>query len=106
MTSTIDGLENLLQQSKNGKFVLRLYAAGMTPQSTRAIENVRAICDKHLKDRYELTVIDIYQEPDRAREEQVVAAPTLVKTYPLPLRRLIGDLSDRKRVLLALGIEP
>ena len=104
MKDTTRRLEELLAQSNDGKYVLQLYAAGLTPQSRRAIENLKAICDTHLPGRYELTIVDIYQQPDRAHEEQVIAAPTLVKTAPLPLRRLIGDLSDTGRVLLALGL--
>jgi circadian clock protein KaiB len=106
MSDTIQRLESLLARSRDGKYVLRLYAAGITPQSTRAIENLTAICDTYLKDRYELTVIDLYQQPELAHDEQVIAAPTLVKSLPLPFRRLIGDLSDTNSVLLALGIDP
>jgi circadian clock protein KaiB len=106
MDATIRGLENLLERSKSGKYVLRLYAAGITAQSTRAIENLKAICDRYLKDRYELTIVDLYQQPEQALDQQVIAAPTLVKSAPLPRRRLIGDLSDTGRVLLALGIDP
>jgi circadian clock protein KaiB len=105
MTDAIRGLEKLREQSREGKYVLRLYAAGIAPRSTRAIENVKALCGTYLKDRYELTVIDLYQQPERAQEEQILAAPTLVKSAPPPLRRLIGDLSDTSRVLLALGID-
>ena len=104
MSDTTRLLEELLARSKDGKYVLQLYAAGLTPQSRRAIENLKAICDTYLPGRYELTIVDIYQQPDRAHEEQVIAAPTLVKTAPLPRRRLIGDLSDTGRVLLALGL--
>lgn len=85
-------------------YVLRLYVTGMTPRAGRAIENVRAICDEHLEGRYELEVIDVYQQPALARDEQIVAAPTLIKQFPLPLRRLIGDMSNRDRVLAALDI--
>lgn len=105
MTDGIRGLEKLLEQSTKGKYVLRLYAAGITPRSTRAIENLKALCDTYLKDRYQLTVIDLYQQPERAHEEQILAAPTLVKSAPPPRRRLIGDLSDTSRVLLALGVD-
>ena len=106
MSDTIRNLEKLLAQSKEGKYVLRLYAAGITPQSTRAISNLKEICDTYLKDRYELTIIDLYQHPERAKDEQVIGAPTLLKESPLPVRRLIGDLSDTNHVLLVLGIHP
>ncbi len=78
----------------------------MTPRSTRAVENVRAICEQHLQGRYDLEVIDIYQQPTLARGEQIIAAPTLIKKLPLPLRRVIGDLSSTERVLLGLDIRP
>jgi circadian clock protein KaiB len=106
MGDTIRGLEKLLEQSREGKYVLRLYVAGLTPRSTRAIENLKALCDTYLKDRFELKIIDLYQQPERAREEQIVAAPTVIKSAPPPMRRWIGDLSDTDHVLLLLGIDP
>ena len=86
--------------------MLRLYVTGMTPRSTRAIENVRTICEEHLHGRYELEVIDIYQQPTLAKGEQILAAPTLIKKLPLPLRRVIGDMSSTERVLLGLDLRP
>lgn len=93
-------------RSKSGqeRYVFRLFVAGHTRQSLQAVANLKDLCAEHLKDRYELTVIDLYQHPERAKGEQVLCAPTLVKELPLPLRRLIGDLSNRPRALLALGI--
>ena len=88
------------------RYILRLYVTGMTPRSARAVENIRAFCEKHLAGRYELQVIDIYQQPELARTEQLVAAPTLIKKLPLPLRRLIGDMSDEERILVGLDILP
>ena len=85
-------------------YVLRLFVTGMTPRSTDAIARIKAICEEHLNDRYELEVIDIYQQPDAAKGEQIVATPTLIKKLPAPLRRLVGDLSDKQRVLLGLNI--
>ena len=85
-----------------GRYVLRLYVAGMTPRAGRAIEHVRAVCDAHLDGRYELAVVDIYQQPAFAKGEQIIAAPTLVKELPLPLRRIVGDMSDHARLLVAL----
>jgi circadian clock protein KaiB len=87
------------------KYTLRLYISGATPRSTRAIDNIRKLCDEHLKGCYELEVIDIYQHPEKARSEQVIAAPTLIKHLPLPLRKYIGDLSDSERVLVGLEIK-
>jgi circadian clock protein KaiB len=81
------------------KHVLRLYVAGMTLKSTLAIANVRKLCEKHLTGRYELKVIDIYQQPELAKEEQIIATPTLIKKLPLPHRRLVGDMSDTARFL-------
>lgn len=87
------------------RYVLRLYVAGMTPRSTRAVENVRAICEERLHGRYDLEVIDIYQQPTLAKGEQIIAAPTLIKKLPLPLRRVIGDLSSIERVLVGLDLK-
>ena len=87
-------------------YVLRLFITGMTPRAGRAIENVRAICEEHLAGRYELEVIDVYQQPALAKVAQIIAAPTLIKELPLPLRRIIGDMSNRDRVLLGLDIHP
>lgn len=76
----------------------------MTPRAGRAIENVRAICDEHLEGRYDLEVVDVYQQPALAKVEQIIAAPTLIKKFPLPLRRIIGDMSNRDRVLEGLDL--
>ena len=86
------------------RYVLRLFVSGMTPRSTRAVQNVRAICETHLQGRYDLEVIDIYQQPTLARGEQIIAAPTLVKKSPAPLRYIIGDLSSTERVLRGLDL--
>ena len=85
-------------------YVLKLYVTGKTPRSTRAVENVRAICDEYLAGRYDLEVIDIYQQPALLAGEQIIAAPTLVKKLPLPMRRLVGDMSNRRRVLVGLDL--
>ena len=87
-------------------FVLKLYVSGMTPRSRRAIDNLQKLCEEHLLDGYDLEIIDIYQQPGLAKGAQIVAVPTLVKTLPLPLRRVIGDLSDPGRILLVLGVVP
>ena len=92
--------------SSNGKYVLRLYVAGSTPQSSRAITNLKAICETHLKGRYAFTVVDISVERERARQDQIVVAPTLVRLAPLPMRRVVGDLSNIDRALAALEIIP
>ena len=103
-TSIADKLEAAARYPSTERYVLRLYVTGMTPRSTRAVENVRTICEEHLHGRYDLEVIDIYQQPTLAKGEQIVAAPTLIKKLPLPLRRVIGDLSSTERVLLGLDL--
>ena len=90
--------------TQNETFVLRLYITGMTPRSAEAIASIREICEKHLGGHYDLEVIDIYQQPSLAKDEQIIAAPTLVKRLPLPLRRLVGNLSQEDRVLLGLDL--
>jgi circadian clock protein KaiB len=89
---------------KRQNYLLRLFTTGTSPRSTRALRNLHEICESNLKGRYQLEVIDIYQEAGRASESDIIAAPTLVKDLPLPSRRLIGDLSDRPKVLLTLAI--
>lgn len=86
------------------RYVLRLYVTGMTPRSTEAFAAIKAICEERLQGRYDLEVIDIYQHPQLAINEQIIAVPTLVKQLPAPLRRLVGDLSDVERVLLGLDL--
>ncbi len=93
-------------ESWDGTYVLRLYVAGSTPQSGRAITNLKKICETHLTDRYELTVIDLYLHRELAKDEQVVVAPMLVRLSPAPVRRMIGDLSQTARVLAALDLPP
>lgn len=101
-----DIIAELAARPKNGKYQLRLYVTGNTPQSSRAIRNIKALCETHLKDRYVLTIVDLYEQPERARDAQIVAAPTLIRELPLPVRRLIGDLSQTERVLVALDLPP
>ncbi len=97
--------EQLLRKAEDGQhYVLRLYVTGSTSRSAQAIKNVHALCEEHLKGNYELEVIDIYQQPNEAAAEQIIAAPTLVKQLPEPVSRLIGDLSDRDRVLVGLKL--
>ncbi len=86
------------------RFVLQLFVAGSTPRSLRAVENLRRMFEEHIPGQYELRVIDIYRLPEMAEVGQVIAAPTLVKQLPAPLRRIVGDMADEGRVLLALGI--
>ena len=95
-----------LAPSESRKYVLRLYVAGSTPQSGRAITNIKAICETYLKDSYALRVVALYEERERARQDQIMVAPTLIRRSPLPVRRLIGDLSQTDRVLAALDLAP
>jgi circadian clock protein KaiB len=94
------------QARRPAKYLLRLYVTGTTAKSVRAIQNVRRICEEHLKGLYDLEVIDIYQNLTLARGDQIIAAPTLIKRLPAPLRQLIGDMSDEQRVLVGLDLRP
>lgn len=93
-------------RDRKAKYLLRLYVTGTTGRSMRAIQNVRRICEEHLRDLYDLEVVDIYKNLPLARGDQIIAAPTLIKRLPAPLRRLIGDMSDEQRVLVGLDIRP
>ena len=99
-------LEKDLKRKAKEKYLLKLYISGITPRSTTAIGRIKRICETHLTGRYELEVIDIYQQPLLAKGEQIVAAPTLIKKLPLPLRRIIGDMSNEGRVLIGLDLQP
>jgi len=94
----------LADQHEQQLFVLRLYVTGMTPRSTRAISAVRAICDEFLAGRFDLEIIDVYQQPALIRDEQIIATPTLIKKGPSPERRMIGDMTNRSRVMAGLGL--
>jgi circadian clock protein KaiB len=99
-------LEEAVKQSGERKYLLRLYITGATPRSTRAIQNVKRICEENLKGRYILEVVDIYQQPEKAKSDDILAAPTLIKQLPSPLRKLIGDMANTERVLVGLDLEP
>jgi circadian clock protein KaiB len=101
----VEVFERALKDAEDKKYLLRLYLAGVTPRSTEAIMNIKKICEEHLKGRYELEVIDIYQQPVLAKGEQIIAAPTLVKKLPLPLRRFIGSMADVDRILVGLDLK-
>ena len=104
-TST-EEFEKAAAKRDRAKYVLRLYVTGMTPKSTHAIANVKKLCETYLAGRYELEVVDIYQQPKPAKGEQIIATPTLVKKLPLPLRKLIGDMSDTDRFLVGIDLKP
>ena len=89
---------------RRAKYILRLYVCGSSPRSLKAIYNLKKICEEHFPDDYDLEVIDIYENPTAARAEQIIAAPTLVKSLPRPLRKFVGDLSNTQKILLGLDI--
>ncbi|HTZ38570.1 MAG TPA: circadian clock KaiB family protein [Syntrophales bacterium] len=97
-------IEKALEGQDGRNYVLRLYIAGMTPKSTLAITNIKKICEEHLEGRYSLEVIDLYKRPSLADGEQIIAAPTLLKKLPLPLRRFIGDMSDTEKIIVGLDL--
>jgi len=92
-------------RSPADRYVLRLYVTGQTPRSTRAVENLKRICEEYLEGRYDLEIIDLYQQPELAKTQQLVVAPTLIKTLPEPVRKILGDLSDKERVLAGLDLQ-
>lgn len=99
-----EGWNDAVKKTSNERYILRLYVTGLSPQSAKSIANIRKICEEHLQGRYELEVIDLFQHPEMAGTEQIIAAPTLIKKLPLPLRRIIGDLSGTERVLIGLDL--
>ena len=101
---TLAGFEAAAANVDNARYVLRLYVTGRTRNSERAIVNIRKICEEHLQGRYDLEIVDICQHPTLAEGEQIIAAPTLIKKLPLPLRRFIGDMSQSERILLGLDL--
>lgn len=92
------------EANKKSEHVLRLYITGASVNSTKAISNIKKICEEHLKGNYRLEIIDVYQQPVLAREHQIIALPMLVKTYPLPVRRMVGNMSDTEKVLKGLSL--
>jgi len=104
--SSTEEFEAASRRAKAEQYVLRLYIAGNTSASGRLVECLHALCDDHLKERYQLTVVDVFQQPELAKEEQIVAVPTLIKKRPEPSRKIVGDLSDEERVLVGLGLKP
>jgi circadian clock protein KaiB len=101
-----EDFEALLHPRGLERWVLRLYVSGMTPQSARAISSVKRLCERHFAGRYELDVHDLCREPERARADDLLAAPTLVRVEPGPQLRLVGGLEDRQTVLSRLGVPP
>ena len=93
-------------EASEPEFIFHLFITGATPNSARAVRNCKEICEHYLAGRYALHIVDIYQQPDLVREQQILAVPTLLRTLPLPQRQIIGDLSAREKVLEVLGLPP
>jgi circadian clock protein KaiB len=104
--TTTELFEQSLSQSKEEHYTLRLYISGTTIQSVTALQNIKKICEEHLQGRYELEVIDIYQQTEAVISENIVAVPTLIKKLPLPLQKMIGNLSNTEKVLIGLNVMP
>jgi circadian clock protein KaiB len=99
-------IEQMIKRAGNERYLLRLYVTGSTPKSTAAISNIRSLLEEHLPGRYDLEVVDLYQQPAEAKNAEIIAAPTLIKSLPMPPKRMVGDLSDKSRVLLGLNLTP
>ncbi len=99
-----EALEAASRDAENQRYTLRLYVAGLTPRSQDAIRSVTAICEEHLAGRCDLEVIDLYQNPVLAKGEQIIAAPTLIKKLPLPLRKIIGNMANKEKILVGLDL--
>lgn len=105
LDSALEAIERTVAEADpEGLYSLRLFVTGNTDKSKRAIANVKSICERYLAGRYELNVVDLYQQPELAKENGLIAAPTLVKTEPAPVRRIIGDMSNEDRVLAGLDL--
>ena len=98
--------EAALRAGQTEKYILRLYIAGNNARSLAAVENVKKICEEHLKGRYQLEIVDIYQNGTRNQDDLILAAPTLIRQLPLPLRRIIGDMTMKEKVLVGLDLLP
>ena len=103
---TTDRFEEALTRTaeRPAEYILRLYVTGSTPRSLKAISNLKSFCEEHLPDGYDLEIIDIYKNPGAVRDEQIIAAPTLIKKLPAPLRRFVGDLSNTQKLLVGMGL--
>jgi len=102
----IDALERALRKSRREHYYLKLFVTGSTPKSLAAITQVKTLCEEELAGRYTLQVIDVHQEPHLAERDQIIALPTLLKTLPMPLRKVLGTFSEKEKVLAVLGVAP
>jgi circadian clock protein KaiB len=105
LKSSTEEFDMTMSELDKDKYILRLYITGSTSRSVLAITNLKKICEEYLEGQYELEVIDLYQKPHLAKDEQIIAAPTLIKKLPLPFRRIIGDMSNIEKVLLGLDLK-
>lgn len=103
--TTTEQFENALKKKDNVQYSLRLFVTGITPKSLEAIEHVRSLCEKHLKGRYTLEIIDIYKEPSKASKNQIIATPTLLKKLPLPIKKFVGNMERYDKILAGLDIK-
>ena len=101
----LEEMEKKVMLNKESRYILTLYISGATNRSKTAVDNIKKICEENLKGRYELEIIDVFQQPEKLRSEQIIAVPTLVKKLPVPIRKFIGDLSDKDMVLVGLGLK-
>ena len=106
LSTKTEAMRTAMTAHASARYRMRLYVTGSTPHSTRAITNIRKICKEHLDGRYDLDVVDIALHPELAAGQQIIAAPTLIKMSPLPVRRFIGDMSRTDRILLGLDLRP
>jgi circadian clock protein KaiB len=102
--SSTEAFESALDEKK--VYILKLFVSGMTSSSIKAVQNIRKICQEHLKGRFELEIIDIYQHPELVKHEKIIAVPTLLKKLPKPLQQFLGDLSDTEKILVGLDLKP
>lgn len=103
--TTTEEFEQALKEGSKEKFLLRLFVTGLSPKSLEAIDEVRKLCEEHLKGRYELQIVDVYKQPTAAKEDQVFAAPTLVRLLPQPVRKVVGDMTHTEKILAGLEIQ-
>jgi circadian clock protein KaiB len=103
--ATLEEFESLVAELASPKYAFRLFVSGATPRSAAAIASVRRICEQHLPGKYELEVVDIYQQPEETRKAQIVAAPTLIKELPFPVQRFVGDMSNSERIIVGLNLK-
>jgi circadian clock protein KaiB len=103
--ATLEEFESLVAELANPRYVFRLFVSGATSRSATAVASVRRICERYLPGKYDLEVVDIYQQPEETRKAQIVAAPTLIKEFPFPEQRFVGDMSNAERIIVGLNLK-